>query len=117
MVVGRIKFRKRPGFTAFGPVAGRTVVAPADREVLAWPASITASASIARGGTAIAEIEPNVRCMVMFASDPYAVAGVISPFRKRPDLVPGAAANTEARIALVEKLCDIKALDCWTSVR
>jgi len=45
------------------------------------------------------------------ASDPYAVAGVISAFRKRPDLVAGAAANTEAGIALVEKLCDLKALD------
>jgi len=63
------------------------------------------------GATAIAEIESNVRCMVLCASDPYAVAGVISAFRKRPDLVAGAAANTEAGIALVEKLCDLKALD------
>ncbi len=63
------------------------------------------------GATAIAEIEANVRCMVLCASDPYAVAGVISAFGKRPDLVAGAAANTEAGIALVEKLCDIKALD------
>jgi hypothetical protein len=63
------------------------------------------------GATAIATIEPNVRCMVLCASDPYAVAGVISAFRKRPDLVAGAAANTEAGIALVDKLCDIKALD------
>jgi hypothetical protein len=63
------------------------------------------------GATAIAEIESNVRCMVLCASDPYAVAGVISAFHKRPDLVAGAAANTEAGIALVEKLCDLKALD------
>ena len=63
------------------------------------------------GATAIAEIEPNVRCMVLCASDPYAVVGVISAFKKRPDLVAGAAANTEAGIALVQKLCDIKALD------
>jgi hypothetical protein len=63
------------------------------------------------GATAIAVIEPNVRCMVLCASDPYAVAGVISAFRRRPDLVAGAAANTEAGIALVEKLSDIKALD------
>lgn len=63
------------------------------------------------GATAIAEIEPNVRCMVLCASDPYAVAGVISAFKKRPDLVAGAAANTEAGIALVQKLCDLKALD------
>ena len=63
------------------------------------------------GATAIAEIEPNVRCMVLCASDPYAVVGVISAFKKRPDLVAGAAANTEAGIALVQKLSDIKALD------
>ena len=63
------------------------------------------------GATAIAEIESNVRCMVLCASDPYAVAGVISAFRRRPDLVAGAAANTEAGIALVEKLCDLKAID------
>ena len=37
--------------------------------------------------------------------------GVISAFKKRPDLVAGAAANTEAGIALVQKLSDIKALD------
>jgi hypothetical protein len=63
------------------------------------------------GATAISVIEPNVRCMVLCASDPYAVAGVISAFSKRPDIVAGAAANTEAGIALVEKLCDLKALD------
>jgi hypothetical protein len=63
------------------------------------------------GATAIAEIEPNVRCMVLCASDPYAVVGVIGAFKKRPDLVAGAAANTEAGIALVQKLSDIKALD------
>jgi hypothetical protein len=49
--------------------------------------------------------------MVLCASNPYAVAGVISAFRKRPDLVAGATANTEAGIALVEKLSDIMALD------
>jgi hypothetical protein len=63
------------------------------------------------GATAIARIDPNVCCMILCASDPYAVAGVIGAFRKRPDLVAGAAANTEAGIALVDKLCDIKALD------
>jgi hypothetical protein len=63
------------------------------------------------GATAIAAIEPNVRCLVLCASDPYAVAGVIGAFQKRPDLVAGAAANTKAGIELVEKLCDLKALD------
>lgn len=63
------------------------------------------------GATAIAEIEPNVRCIVLCASDPYGVVGVSSAFKKQPNLVAGAAANTEAGIQLVEKLSGIKALD------
>jgi hypothetical protein len=63
------------------------------------------------GATAIGEIESNVRCMFLCASDPYAVAGVMSAFRRRPDVVAGAAANTEAAIALVEKLCGLKAIN------
>lgn len=63
------------------------------------------------GATAIAEIERNVRCMVLCASDPYGVVGVVSAFKKQPDFVAGAAANTEAGIQLVEKLSGMKALD------
>lgn len=63
------------------------------------------------GATAIAEIEQNVRCTVLCASDPYGGVGVATAFRKQPDLVAGAAANTEAGIQLVEKLSGMKALD------
>ncbi|MBI3757696.1 MAG: hypothetical protein HY267_06945 [Deltaproteobacteria bacterium] len=63
------------------------------------------------GATAIAEIEKNVRCMVLCASDPYGVIGVSTAFKKQPNLVAGAAANTEAGIQLVEKLSGMKALD------
>ena len=63
------------------------------------------------GATAIAEIEPQVRCTVLCASDPYGVVGVTTAFQRRPDLVAGAAANTEAGIQLVEKLSGMKALD------
>ncbi|MGE0681710.1 MAG: hypothetical protein AB7P69_12535 [Candidatus Binatia bacterium] len=63
------------------------------------------------GATAIEEIEPNVRCMVLCASDPYGVVGVSAAFKKQPHLVSGAAANTEAGIQLVEKLSGMKALD------
>ncbi len=87
-----------------------TMVAEADADVLVAEAGASPLEPY-NGAIAIAEIEPNVRCMVLCASDPYAVAGLISAFSKRPDLVAGAAANTEAGIALVEKLCDIKALD------
>jgi hypothetical protein len=63
------------------------------------------------GATAIAEIEANVCCMVLCASDPYGVVGVSTAFKRQPNLVAGAAANTEAGIQLVEKLSGMKALD------
>ncbi|MBI3800199.1 MAG: DUF1611 domain-containing protein [Deltaproteobacteria bacterium] len=63
------------------------------------------------GATAIAEIERNVRCTVLCASDPYGVVGVATAFKKQPDLVAGAAANTAAGIQLVAKLSGMKALD------
>ena len=63
------------------------------------------------GATAIAEIESNVRFMVLCASDPYAVLGVAHAFKRQPELVAGAAANTHAGIQLVEKLSGLRALD------
>jgi hypothetical protein len=63
------------------------------------------------GATAIGVIEDNVRCMFLCASDPYAVVGVMGAFHKRPDVVAGAAANTDAGIALVEKLCGLRAIN------
>lgn len=63
------------------------------------------------GATAIEEIESNVRFMVLCASDPYAVVGVVNAFRRQPELVAGAAANTQAGIQLVEKLSGLRALD------
>jgi hypothetical protein len=63
------------------------------------------------GATAIAEIEKNVRCTLLCASDPYGVVGVSTAFKRQPNLVAGAAANTEAGVQLVEKLSGLKALD------
>ena len=63
------------------------------------------------GATAIDEIKRNVKCTVLCASDPYGVVGVTTAFEQQPDLVAGAAANTEAGIQLVEKLSGLKALD------
>ena len=63
------------------------------------------------GATAIAEIEKNVRCTLLCASDPYGVVGVSTAFKRQPNLVAGAAANTDAGIQLVEKLSGLKALD------
>jgi hypothetical protein len=63
------------------------------------------------GAAAIDEIKHNVKCTVLCASDPYGVIGVTTAFERQPDLVAGAAANTEAGIQLVEKLSGLKALD------
>jgi hypothetical protein len=48
---------------------------------------------------------------VLCASDPYGVVGVAAAFKTQPDLVAGAAANTQAGIQLVEKLSGMQALD------
>lgn len=63
------------------------------------------------GSVAVEELKRHVRCTVLCASDPYAVVGVASAFECKPDIVAGAAANTDAGIALVEKLTGITGLN------
>ncbi len=63
------------------------------------------------GSIAVEELKHNVCCTVLCASDPYAVVGVASAFECKPDIVAGAAANTDAGIALVEKLTGIRGLN------
>ena len=63
------------------------------------------------GDIAIEEINEQLCCMVLSASDPYAVVGVQTAFNLKPDLITGPAANTDAAIALVEKLTGVKALN------
>ena len=63
------------------------------------------------GAVAIELLEPHICYSVLCASDPYAVVGIIDAFGKKPDLVAGVTANTEAGVALVKKLTGIAALD------
>ncbi len=63
------------------------------------------------GDAAVELLGDRVRCTVLAASDPYAVAGVINAFSTAPDLVSGRAASTNAGIELVEKLVGIRALN------
>jgi hypothetical protein len=63
------------------------------------------------GDLAMKLIDKNVRMLVLCASDPYAVLGVQHAFGRQPDLVCGPAANTEAAIELVRKLCGVPALN------
>lgn len=63
------------------------------------------------GDVAIEELGDRVRFTILCASDPYAVAGVIQGFGRRPDLVGGPAASTRAGIDLVERLSGVPAAD------
>jgi hypothetical protein len=64
-----------------------------------------------RGEAAVAALGDNVRLVILAASDPYAVLGVMKGFGLTPDLVTGIAANTRAGIELVERLTGVPALN------
>ena len=63
------------------------------------------------GSVAMEELRNSIRMLVLCASDPYAVLGVQQAFGQAPDLVCGPAANTDAAIELVHKLCGVRALN------
>lgn len=63
------------------------------------------------GSVAMEMVDPQVKMLVLSASDPYAVQGVQHAFARKPDLVCGPAANTDAAIELVAKLCGVPALN------
>ena len=62
-------------------------------------------------GPAIEELGDNIACILLAASDPYAVVGVEKAFGVKPDLVTGPAANTSAAVALVKKLTGVPAIN------
>lgn len=103
-----------------------TVVPPAEyepalRELLAQIAAEKPDVLVAEAGasplepyngeTAIRLLATHLSMLVICASDPYAVVGVADAFERRPDLVSGRAASTQAAVALVEKLSGLTALD------
>jgi hypothetical protein len=63
------------------------------------------------GDIAFEELKENIKCTILCASDPYAVYGVMKSFNLKPDLVSGIATNTFAGAELIEKLCNVKALN------
>jgi hypothetical protein len=56
------------------------------------------------GAAAIDELNGQVACTFLCASDPYAVVGVMQAFGCKPDAVTGPATNTSAAIDLVYQL-------------
>jgi hypothetical protein len=63
------------------------------------------------GAIAKEVIRGHVKFKLLCAQDPYAVVGVQQAFQRAPDLVAGGAANTDAAIALVEKLTGLPAMN------
>lgn len=63
------------------------------------------------GSTAMDFLEKSSPVVILSALDPYAVLGVQKAFGMKPDLITGPAANTDAGIALVEKLSGVKTLN------
>lgn len=63
------------------------------------------------GDLAINELREHVKCTILSASDPYAVYGLMKAFKIIPDIVTGITSNTLAGVNMVEKLCNVKALN------
>jgi hypothetical protein len=62
-------------------------------------------------GEAVTDLlKANLRMTVLCASDPYAVVGMMNAFGLKPDLIAGIACNTEAGMALIDKLTGLPAL-------
>jgi hypothetical protein len=60
---------------------------------------------------AMQELGDNIVCIILSASDPFAVVGVQKAFNVEPDLVTGPAANTSAAVRLVRQLSDLPAMN------
>jgi hypothetical protein len=63
------------------------------------------------GDLAIEAIRKNIKCIILSASDPYAVYGLMEAFDIVPDIVTGISTNTLGGRELVEKLCNVPALN------
>lgn len=63
------------------------------------------------GDLAIEAIRKNIKCIILSASDPYAVFGLMKAFDIVPDIVTGISTNTLGGRELVEKLCGVTALN------
>ncbi|MGI9551052.1 MAG: hypothetical protein ACR2MT_07625 [Aurantibacter sp.] len=63
------------------------------------------------GDIAIGAIRKHVKCIILSASDPYAVYGLMKAFDIVPDIVTGVTSNTLAGVRMVEQLCKVKALN------
>lgn len=63
------------------------------------------------GELAVEAIRDHIKFIILCASDPYAVLGLMKAFKINPDIVTGICTNTLGGRHLVEKLCDVNALN------
>lgn len=63
------------------------------------------------GDLAIEAIRDHIKCIILSASDPYAVFGLMEAFDIVPDIVTGISTNTLGGRELVERLCHVPALN------
>ncbi len=63
------------------------------------------------GSAAVAELNSNLCCTFLCASDPYAAVGVMVAFGLRPDRVTGVAASTSTGVRLIRKLTGVPAVN------
>jgi hypothetical protein len=63
------------------------------------------------GDIAIERLREQIKCIILCASDPYAVHGLMKAFDIVPNIVTGVASNTLGGKRLVEQLCDVRALN------
>jgi hypothetical protein len=63
------------------------------------------------GDIAYNSIKNQIKAIVLCASDPYSVLGVMKSFDITPSLVSGPATNTLGGLNLIDKLCGVNALN------
>ena len=63
------------------------------------------------GAALMDELDDNIVCTILSASDPYAVVGVQQAFGLVPDMITGPATQTSAAVELVHKLTGLPALN------
>ncbi len=63
------------------------------------------------GAALVDELGDNIVCVVLSASDPYAVVGVQKAFGLTPDLVTGPATTTSAAVELLRRLTGLRGIN------
>jgi hypothetical protein len=66
-----------------------------------------------RGDVAMRVLLDQVSVIVLCASDPYAVVGILHAFDLRPGIVTGPCTSTEAGVNLIQRLCGLPALNMF----